>query len=903
MQRCRDKAQFKYKDKNGEISWHRLTDIVRDTIVYQNLDDMYKGLRAIHEDREMDIIECNDRYMNPLDGGYRDIQLILRIEGMVCELQLNTKWMQHVKENAGHRAFEVSREVMAAVGEPDAVERCRNILQWGKEMLNDDKKGLLHKAAKEGNAHLVSIFLAFRAVGIPCTKPWRMATSGRCGPFSVLARTSKLEIGTTRRGGWGKTSQADERFFSIYGCLLEVPLLDGLLKNREATKAACVARLVSVAVQCTEGGLEQLREAKDGLGDAVKKRLVMRPDLIAACVDGNLPKLKQLLAEWADPNSASTAKDGHAPLHAVLLRPKGLQPVHLDIVRALVDMDADLTLPTTMSAGETVRTFTLLHSVLHSKSGKALKILAAAGLPHDGKLLSEVLDAERRVGLLDESLVSVGEMLEMGATPAQIKALHKKAGLETPEEFLQQVVLKGFGPKELGRLLRKEPRFLTPTLPLPAFDAVRKALQEAPADLRNDRDIILACIRHDAACLVDAPEALRSERSFLLDAVQQNPRVLEFAPHCREDRDFVADAMRLQPAVLEFAGSWRSDRELALEAVQRAPWVLDLLDDQLQNDPALAFEATQVLARWGTRTLDFVRMAELRRVSHDSEVLCTCVTAHNCVAAGCEDGNIVLHDLSGLSETDESPWKLQGHKLNVNCLCMLSEAILASGSADHTVRIWNLHTKEALHVLEGHTYPVLGLVRLSATQPASGSADTTIRLWSLTQPADCRVFVGHTGFVRCCCLTTAGSLVSGSDDETLRVWRPENGEALQVLRGHTGRVFCLCQSSAELLASCSDDKTVRLWHLTTWTAMRVLEGLTTAALSLCLLAPSHLAAGDRTGRLLVWSVTSGEMVHEIQNAHSKEIGALMMTKVDGEHMLCSGCLDSTLKLWQLQARP
>ncbi|CAE7509420.1 Pclo [Symbiodinium necroappetens] len=41
MPRCREKAQFKYKDKKGEISWHRLTDIVRDTIVYKNLHDMW----------------------------------------------------------------------------------------------------------------------------------------------------------------------------------------------------------------------------------------------------------------------------------------------------------------------------------------------------------------------------------------------------------------------------------------------------------------------------------------------------------------------------------------------------------------------------------------------------------------------------------------------------------------------------------------------------------------------------------------------------------------------------------------------------------------------------------------------------------------------------------------------
>ena len=221
--------------------------------------------------------------------------------------------------------------------------------------------------------------------------------------------------------------------------------------------------------------------------------------------------MKQLLSEWADPNTPSSAKDGHPPLHAVLLRPQGLQPVHLDIVRALVDMDADLTLTTTMPAGETRCTFTLLHSALHSKSGKALKILAAAGLRHDGKPLSEVLEAEalrsedpsvwsllasleeERVGLLDASGVSLGEMLALGATAAQVKALHQKAGLETPEKFLQQVVLKGLGPKKLGEKLRDEPDFLIPTLPLPPFDAVREALQEAregsvdPSAVRESR--------------------------------------------------------------------------------------------------------------------------------------------------------------------------------------------------------------------------------------------------------------------------------------------------------------------------------------------------------------------------------------------------------------------------------
>ena len=46
-ERAMAKAQFKYRDSQGNISWHRLTDIVRGTIVYPDIPSMYKGLEYI----------------------------------------------------------------------------------------------------------------------------------------------------------------------------------------------------------------------------------------------------------------------------------------------------------------------------------------------------------------------------------------------------------------------------------------------------------------------------------------------------------------------------------------------------------------------------------------------------------------------------------------------------------------------------------------------------------------------------------------------------------------------------------------------------------------------------------------------------------------------------------------
>lgn len=118
-ERARAKAQFKHSE-GDVINYFCLTDLLRDTIEYASINDMYTGLEAIHQDKDTKIIEVNDRYQKPLPDGYRDIQLALRYKDVVCELQLNTWHMLQVKKNEGHRAFEIHRELLAAVVQQDA---------------------------------------------------------------------------------------------------------------------------------------------------------------------------------------------------------------------------------------------------------------------------------------------------------------------------------------------------------------------------------------------------------------------------------------------------------------------------------------------------------------------------------------------------------------------------------------------------------------------------------------------------------------------------------------------------------------------------------------------------------------------------------------------------------------
>merc|ERR1712060_99162 len=116
-QRARGKSEFKYKCmRTGRVAWYRLTDLVRATLTYNTISQMYTGLEEVVKQFGKDnVLEFNDRYQKPMSGGYRDLQLTVKVDGHVCELQLSTADMVRAKETSGHRSFEVLRELEAHV--------------------------------------------------------------------------------------------------------------------------------------------------------------------------------------------------------------------------------------------------------------------------------------------------------------------------------------------------------------------------------------------------------------------------------------------------------------------------------------------------------------------------------------------------------------------------------------------------------------------------------------------------------------------------------------------------------------------------------------------------------------------------------------------------------------------
>ncbi|MBN3909649.1 MAG: protein kinase [Nostoc sp. NMS1] len=121
-----------------------------------------------------------------------------------------------------------------------------------------------------------------------------------------------------------------------------------------------------------------------------------------------------------------------------------------------------------------------------------------------------------------------------------------------------------------------------------------------------------------------------------------------------------------------------------------------------------------------------------------------------------------------------------------------------------------------LATLSGHAWAVLTVAFSPDGQIlATGSDDNTIKLWEVNTGQLICTLVGHSWSVVAVAFTADGeTLLSASCDKTVKLWRVSTAEEIVTLSGHVDSVSAVAVSKVrQLIASGSRDKTIKLWQL------------------------------------------------------------------------------------------
>ncbi len=270
------------------------------------------------------------------------------------------------------------------------------------------------------------------------------------------------------------------------------------------------------------------------------------------------------------------------------------------------------------------------------------------------------------------------------------------------------------------------------------------------------------------------------------------------------------------------------------------------------------------------------------------------------LAAGSVNGEVRVWQLADYRQL----LALRGHQGWVWSVAFSPDgAYLGRGGEDRSVRIWQGSTGYCLSTLHGHT----DWVRSVAFSPdgarlASCSDDGMVRLWEVRTGKCLTTLHGPPGRVWSVAFSPDGArLASGNEDGMVRVWEASTGACLATLEGHTDRVWSVVFSpDGATLGSGSNDGTVRLWGVSMGVCLTTLQGHTDRVISVAFSPDGTLLASGSDDRMVrVWEVRTGHCFETFQG-HTGRVWSVAFSP-DGA-TLGSGSDDWTVRLWEVSTR-
>lgn len=177
---------------------------------------------------------------------------------------------------------------------------------------------------------------------------------------------------------------------------------------------------------------------------------------------------------------------------------------------------------------------------------------------------------------------------------------------------------------------------------------------------------------------------------------------------------------------------------------------------------------------------------------------------------------------------------LRGHKGSIESLCFNKNGhILASGSVDETIKLWNMADGKEIRTLSGQESATYCLAFANnGNFLASGQSDGTIKLWDLRSGKILFDLKGHAEAIIALVISSDNKfLISGSSDCTIKLWNVSDGKELYSFQAYEGRpqnekYFASLALSPDnkLLAASASHELIKIWDIENKRFIRTMKG-------------------------------------------------------------------------------